>query len=423
MAVAMPDLQDVLVLSFRYPDPAELRLLIELSAIRRLADLGLSDEELAVGRQLARATMRAARAADASGFRQTDVAFHLYLLGLTGERDRCEVARDLLAHGVEEDRLTGSELRESMMARASEHGQILRLLADDMAGPAAELLRTHVARDSGMRDSGKRAGPVSDGRDETQADVGAFLQEQKDVPAMPQAALVIALGQLQVSEDPVVTFARLASACVPQFADVCQVELADGSEPLFHVRYPASPADETDHADEQADNSDQVLVTPFRAASLAGYPSYAGVISHWWRSRGPSGSDAVIADLMARYAVALVDRERLVIAKGRAEDRAASLGLQYISGRMVGLATGIVMHQQQLPPDEAEYVLRRAAMAAGTELSSAAASVVRCGLLRDAPEHRSQGAAVAVMRQTSGKPVGRRLAEGLGNNLGTRTRA
>jgi hypothetical protein len=44
-------------------DPTELRLLIELPALRKLADRGLSDEELAMTRQLADATMgRALRA-------------------------------------------------------------------------------------------------------------------------------------------------------------------------------------------------------------------------------------------------------------------------------------------------------------------------------------------------------------------------
>jgi hypothetical protein len=109
---------------YRHLDPAGLRLLIELSSLRTLADRGLSDQELAVSRQLARATMRSARAADVSGYLESDVAFHEYLLGLAGGRDRCGVARRLLARDAEEDGPAGSDLRESMIAGASEHGKI-----------------------------------------------------------------------------------------------------------------------------------------------------------------------------------------------------------------------------------------------------------------------------------------------------------
>jgi hypothetical protein len=70
-----------------------------------------------------------------------------------------------------------------------------------------------------------------------------------------------------------------------------------------------------------------VLLTPFRVASLTGYPPYAGVVSLWWLSRAPTDSDALIADLMVNYAVVLVDRERLTAERGRAEahTRAARL--------------------------------------------------------------------------------------------------
>jgi FCD domain len=64
-------------------DVAELWALIELSALRKLADRGLTDEELATSRRLARATVRSARGGDLPGYLEADAAFHLYLLGLT----------------------------------------------------------------------------------------------------------------------------------------------------------------------------------------------------------------------------------------------------------------------------------------------------------------------------------------------------
>jgi hypothetical protein len=124
-----------------------------------------------------------------------------------------------------------------------------------------------------------------------------------------------------------------------------------------------------------------MLATPFRVVSRSGYPSYAGVITHWWTDRAPSESDAVIADLVVKYLVALVDHERLMAAVARAEDRAASLALEAISGRTMSLATGIVMHQSRLAADDAEDLLRQSAGITGRSLQQVAASVVRTGSL------------------------------------------
>jgi len=127
------------------PGPTELRLLVELPALRKLADRGLSDEELAVSRQLARATVRSARSGDALGYRQADSSFHLYLLKLTSERAFSEVAGLLLTPGIEH-RPVSEERGHRMVAEASEHGEIVDLLADDMVSAAADLLRHHVSR-------------------------------------------------------------------------------------------------------------------------------------------------------------------------------------------------------------------------------------------------------------------------------------
>jgi ANTAR domain len=124
-----------------------------------------------------------------------------------------------------------------------------------------------------------------------------------------------------------------------------------------------------------------MLLTPFRVASRTGYPSYAGVVTHWWTGRAPSERDAAIADLMIRHLIALVDRERLMVAMARAEDQAASLALEAISNRTIGLATGIVMHQYGLGPEDAEDLLRQSATMSARGLAHVAASVVRCGAL------------------------------------------
>lgn len=214
-----------------------------------------------------------------------------------------------------------------------------------------------------------------------QADLDAFFCHQDDSPAVSAARLVGALGRLRGSGDPAVTFARLARACVPEFADACQVELGDGSQPLFRLRHPARPAGGPDGAKAQPASPEQILLTPFQVPSRTGYPSYAGVVTHSWARRAPTETHAVIADLLVKHAIALVDRERLTAAVGRAEDRAAALALEAISGRAISLATGIVMYQHGLSPDDAEHVLRQAGTIIGANLPEVAATVVNSGSL------------------------------------------
>lgn len=208
-----------------------------------------------------------------------------------------------------------------------------------------------------------------------EADVIAFFRQRADVPPACRAALIATLSKLRGSDDPMVTFGCLPGACVPEFADGCEVELSDGAQPLFRVRHPAGFDDGPEPA--RGVGAGAVLSTPVRAVSAIDYPSYAGVVTHWWVSRTPSESDAVIADLMVKHLMSLVDHERLMAAVARAEDRAAGLALQAISGRTVTLAIGIVMREHGLAAAEAEDLLRQSAGITGTCLHDVAACVVR----------------------------------------------
>jgi DNA-binding GntR family transcriptional regulator len=126
-------------------DLTELRLLVELPALRKLADRGLSDQELAVVRKLADATMRSARSGDVLGYLRADMTFHLCLLELTGDPALSGVARLLLAPGA----MPAPRIEESghlMTAGALEHGELVNMLADEMVNAADGLLRRHVSR-------------------------------------------------------------------------------------------------------------------------------------------------------------------------------------------------------------------------------------------------------------------------------------
>jgi hypothetical protein len=218
-----------------------------------------------------------------------------------------------------------------------------------------------------------------------EADLDAFFRHRPLVPVASCAALISSLDLLQGSDDPRVTFGRLPESCVPEFADGCEVELSDGAEPTFRVGRRACSAGAPGSLAAPSVGPDQVLVTPFRAVSLIGYPSYAGVVTYSWTDRSPAEGEAVIADLMVKHLVALVERERLLAAVARAEDRAANLVLQAISGRTISLATGIVMHQDGLAAADAEVLLRQYAGTSGRDLRQIAADVVRSGSLLASP--------------------------------------
>ena len=126
-------------------DLTELRLLVELPALRKLADRGLSDQELAVVRKLADATMRAARRGDVLGYPRADMIFHLYLLELTGDPVLSGVARLLLAPGAVPAPRT-EESGRLMTVGAREHCELVDMLADEMVNAADDLLRRHVSR-------------------------------------------------------------------------------------------------------------------------------------------------------------------------------------------------------------------------------------------------------------------------------------
>jgi DNA-binding GntR family transcriptional regulator len=142
-------------------DLGELRLLAELPAVRRLADRGLSDEEHALARKLADATLRAARDGDVPGYVRADMAFHLGLLGLTADRALSQMAQVLLTAAPK------AELPGYLMTlEAREHRELAGLLADGMMSAADHLLRLHISRRASSRNTPSRlaeTGPAGTG--------------------------------------------------------------------------------------------------------------------------------------------------------------------------------------------------------------------------------------------------------------------
>jgi DNA-binding GntR family transcriptional regulator len=123
-------------------DRAELRRLIELSALRRLADRGLSDQEYLVAKKLAEATVRSARGGDVLGFHRADLMFHRSLLELIEDPALSEIAVALLAPA----RTAETETETDLLREAHEHAELIAMVADGRVGAADSLLRLHLSR-------------------------------------------------------------------------------------------------------------------------------------------------------------------------------------------------------------------------------------------------------------------------------------
>jgi len=123
----------------------ELRLLIEIPAVRKVTDQGVSDSELAALERLAKATIAPARESDILGYISADLAFHLYLLGLAGNRQLVEVVRILRSRS----RLHGLRDQDAgvfMVRSADEHLELVNMISDGRASAADDLLRRHISR-------------------------------------------------------------------------------------------------------------------------------------------------------------------------------------------------------------------------------------------------------------------------------------
>jgi DNA-binding GntR family transcriptional regulator len=142
-------------------DLTELRLLIEVGALRRLADRGLSDQERAACRTRAHATVLAARDHDPPCYSQAAEQFHQYLLDMSGDHAAARLGWTLNAIAPPCGPVSEQDAQR-LLAPALEHWQLLDLLADDRVSVACELLRRHLRygaspvgrRTTGARDAG-----------------------------------------------------------------------------------------------------------------------------------------------------------------------------------------------------------------------------------------------------------------------------
>jgi hypothetical protein len=142
-----------------------------------------------------------------------------------------------------------------------------------------------------------------------------------------------AIHGIRPSDEPAVVLSSLARSSIPSFSDACAVELSEGTQPHFRVRFPM-PDDAACPDGSAPPVTGKAIITPFQVGSGHGYASFAGVILHSWAEREPTEDDAIIALLLVDLALAIVQRERFAQTAARADARAANLALELITGRL-----------------------------------------------------------------------------------------
>jgi hypothetical protein len=198
--------------------------------------------------------------------------------------------------------------------------------------------------------------------------------------------IVGALRHIAASEEPAVVLSSQARSSSPSFSDACVIELSEGTETLFRVCFPMpdeaqlrAGAGPVQAAAGAPPAGMRCIITTFEAGSSHGYPSFAGMVVHFWAERDPTEDDEIIARLLVDRALAIVQNERLAQAAARAESRAAKLAIDVITSRIEGEATGILMAKHHVIPAQAASLLCQASQERQQKVHEAAAGVVRTG--------------------------------------------
>ena len=127
----------------------EIRMLLEVPTVRRLAEVGVPAEDLDALRPLASAIEDAARRRDFIAHVTYDLDFHLGLLALAGNPRLVEIVRSL-RQGSRLYGLRALPDDDSVFASFHEHAELLDLVAGRDAAGAEALMRTHIGHVRGI---------------------------------------------------------------------------------------------------------------------------------------------------------------------------------------------------------------------------------------------------------------------------------
>ncbi|HEX5829026.1 MAG TPA: GntR family transcriptional regulator [Candidatus Limnocylindrales bacterium] len=130
-------------------DVTELRALVEIPTVRRVAETGVPEEALARLRPMAAEIEEAARRRDFVAHVAIDLEFHLALLELAGNPRIVELVRSLRMHsrlyGLRDD-----THRDALFASWHEHAELLDRIAARDADGAEAVMRSHIGHVRGI---------------------------------------------------------------------------------------------------------------------------------------------------------------------------------------------------------------------------------------------------------------------------------
>jgi len=126
-------------------DMLELRLLIEVPTVKKIAETGLNEDQRNVLRPLAEATLQAAVGKDFLSHVTADMSFHCELLGYSGNQELVSIVRSLRSRS----RLYGLDDKKkhvSLIESAYEHLELIDLISAKKAFEVETLMYKHISR-------------------------------------------------------------------------------------------------------------------------------------------------------------------------------------------------------------------------------------------------------------------------------------
>jgi DNA-binding GntR family transcriptional regulator len=130
-------------------DLSELRALIEVPTVRRIAEAGVDPAAIGQLRPLAAGIEEAAARHDLLAHVAIDMQFHLKLLALAGNPHLVETVRSLRSRSRIYGLRTLAE-RDELVASSREHAELLDLIAARDAGGAEQLMDRHIRHVRGI---------------------------------------------------------------------------------------------------------------------------------------------------------------------------------------------------------------------------------------------------------------------------------
>jgi hypothetical protein len=215
--------------------------------------------------------------------------------------------------------------------------------------------------------------------------------------------LLAALDGLVGSAEPGVVFTSLVRLCVPLCCDSCTISIIESDGAAYQLRWPHADAEldgpagieraepergpvprldpARDQALDQVPGSYQLtehaVLVPF--ADAAG--GYRGSMTWTFRRHRPTGTEALLAQLVLERAVGVVWREQLEASAASSAALAANLQVALASSREIGMAMGIVMERHKLSSDQAFDLLTRISQRSHRRVRELAREIAETGVI------------------------------------------